>query len=150
PRFFESRRHIGVLAMKVRVAVQRQKHAPQQRQRPPQRARGSQQRRPVKRILHFQSEGAPIFHHAAHHFTQKPHAQHHAGNAAGLQQSQLVRDERLAIHVQQRFRDLLGRRPQPRRQSSRKYRHRQHASFFSALSLLRVLCASPLPTNAPP
>jgi hypothetical protein len=43
-----------------------------------------------------------------------PDAEHRAPDAVRAKETQLVRDERLAVHFKQRLWDFLGQRPQAR------------------------------------
>src|SRR5208337_2574056 len=52
PRLLKLSRHSRVIAQQIRIPIQRQKRMSQHRQRPLQRPRGSQQRRPIERIMH--------------------------------------------------------------------------------------------------
>jgi hypothetical protein len=50
-----------------------------------------------------------------------PQAQYNAPDAMSLQKPQLVEDERLPIHLQQRLGHVLGDRSQARRKAPGKY-----------------------------
>jgi hypothetical protein len=77
-------------------------------------------------VLGFQSIGAAIANGVLNHLTQMTHAQDYLLDAAGLQEPQLMRQERFAADLEQRFRNCFRQRSQTRCQAAGKYGHWQH------------------------
>jgi hypothetical protein len=92
----------GVVDPQVRVPVEHQESLSEQRRRMPYRAKRPERRRPVIAVgdTHAEALGTdPLL----HLFAQVAHAQHHPAGAAAGEQPQLVVQEWLARHIEERL-----------------------------------------------
>ncbi len=106
------------IARQERVAVQHEERVAKHRQRPLQRAAGSEQRLAVEHVVDATVPATAVAERLADHLATIPDAEDDALDALAAKPVELVLGERPARHLDERFRDRLGHRPQPRRQAA--------------------------------
>ena len=83
-----------------------------------ERAGGALEFGAIENVIHMKAEGGTVAHDGLDHLAQVADAENDVAYAAGVEQTELVGDKRLAIDFKQDFGDLFRQRAQARGQSA--------------------------------